>query len=188
MKAQHGAGALALMHAIKQALDPENIMNSGEDAAAIVIEPSCPRSKYLCMFKTFTTYWRSHIMPSPAALALVSVGGGIHHTGIGMQYVYSLSAEHPHGWAGTFYLCLGWHCQWWRFVVDRRPWRGDLLPRLMIGGSALIILLSGILTSLAMGLDAGVPSPPPQVCFSCYLSRLGIAAWGCPVLHLEGIA
>jgi len=30
MKAQHGAGALAVMHAIKQALDPENIMNPGK--------------------------------------------------------------------------------------------------------------------------------------------------------------
>ena len=38
MKAQHGAGALALMHAIKQALDPKN--ESGKNAAAIVIELS----------------------------------------------------------------------------------------------------------------------------------------------------
>jgi len=30
MKAQHGAGALALMHAIKQAIDPENLMNPGK--------------------------------------------------------------------------------------------------------------------------------------------------------------
>ena len=30
MKSQHGTGALALMHAIKQAIDPENIMNPGK--------------------------------------------------------------------------------------------------------------------------------------------------------------
>jgi len=30
MSAQHGTGALALMHSIKQALDPENIMNPGK--------------------------------------------------------------------------------------------------------------------------------------------------------------
>jgi D-lactate dehydrogenase (cytochrome) len=30
MEAQHGAGALAVMRAIKQALDPENMMNPGK--------------------------------------------------------------------------------------------------------------------------------------------------------------
>jgi D-lactate dehydrogenase (cytochrome) len=30
MQAQHGTGALAVMHAIKQALDPENLMNPGK--------------------------------------------------------------------------------------------------------------------------------------------------------------
>ena len=30
MNAQHGAGTLAVMRAIKQALDPENIMNPGK--------------------------------------------------------------------------------------------------------------------------------------------------------------
>jgi D-lactate dehydrogenase (cytochrome) len=30
MNAEHGAGALAVMRAIKQALDPENLMNPGK--------------------------------------------------------------------------------------------------------------------------------------------------------------
>ena len=30
MKAQHGAGTLAVMHAIKQAIDPQNLMNPGK--------------------------------------------------------------------------------------------------------------------------------------------------------------
>jgi hypothetical protein len=45
------------------------------------------------MFKTFTTYWRSHIiMPSPAALALVSVTGAFIFLGRACSTVYSLSA------------------------------------------------------------------------------------------------
>ena len=30
MNAQHGVGALAVMRAIKQAIDPENLMNPGK--------------------------------------------------------------------------------------------------------------------------------------------------------------
>jgi D-lactate dehydrogenase (cytochrome) len=30
MKSQHGAGALALMRLIKQAIDPDNLMNPGK--------------------------------------------------------------------------------------------------------------------------------------------------------------
>jgi len=38
------------------------------------------------MFKTFTTYWRSYIMPPPAALNLVSVTGAF----IALGLVYDL--------------------------------------------------------------------------------------------------
>jgi D-lactate dehydrogenase (cytochrome) len=30
MKAEHGSGALGVMHAIKQAIDPQNLMNPGK--------------------------------------------------------------------------------------------------------------------------------------------------------------
>ena len=113
------------------------------------------------MFKPFTTYWRSHIMPSPAALALVSVAGALIALGLACSTVYSLSAgTSSTDGLGRFVFSFG--CMALPVVALLLligAWRDQRsLPRgLMIGGSALIILLSGIFTSIAMGLDAEMP-------------------------------
>jgi hypothetical protein len=59
-------------------------------------------------------------------------------------------------------------------------WREErsLLRGLMIGGSAMIILLSGVFTSLAMGLDAGVPLAASAGLFLLIFVPLGIVLLG----------
>jgi hypothetical protein len=49
-------------------------------ALSVTIRPSV--SPALHMFKTLNTYWRSHSMPSPAALAVVSVAGAFIALGL----------------------------------------------------------------------------------------------------------
>ena len=113
------------------------------------------------MLKTFTTYWRSHIMPSPAALALVSVAGAFIALGLACSLVYSLSAgTSSTDGLGRFAFTFGFLALPVVAVLSLiGAWReARSLPRgLMVGGSGLIILLSGLFTSLAMGLDAETP-------------------------------
>jgi hypothetical protein len=134
------------------------------------------------MFKTFITYWRSHIMPSPAALALVSVAGGLLTLGLACSTVYSLSAGTSSAdGLGRFAFTFGFMALpvvALLFLVgalrDKRA-----LPRgLMIGGSALIILLSGFFTSLAMGLDAEMPVVTSAGLFLLFFVPVGILLLG----------
>lgn len=113
------------------------------------------------MFKTFNTYWRSHILPAPAALALVSVAGALVALALACSLIYSLSAgiSSADG-LGRFAFTFG--CMALPVVallVLIGAWRETRsLPRgVMFGGAALILLLSGFLTTIAMGLDADTP-------------------------------
>ena len=110
------------------------------------------------MLKTLLTYWRSHLLPSPAALALVSVAGAMIALGLACATLYSASdstnfADAVSRFSFVFgflalpliaLLLLG------AAVREKRA-----LPRgLLIGGSALAILLSGLFTSLGISSDA----------------------------------
>jgi hypothetical protein len=100
-------------------------------------------------------------MPSPAALALVSVAAGLILLGLACSTVYSLSAGTSSAdGLGRFAFSFGFLAlPVVAVLLLIGAWRdGRSLPRgLMIGASALIVLLSGLLTSLAMGLDPEVP-------------------------------
>ena len=134
------------------------------------------------MFKPFTTYWRSHIMPSPAALALVSVAGAFIALGLACSTIYSLSAgtSSADGLERfTFsFGCMALPVVALLFLVGALR-DGRSLPRgLMIGGSALIVLLSGFLTSIAMGLDAETPIVTSAGMFLLLFVPVGIVLLG----------
>jgi len=134
------------------------------------------------MFKTFTTYWRSHILPAPAALALVSVAGAFIALGLACSTLYSVSAatSSADGW-GRFGFTFGFMSLpvvALLFLIgaarEKRP-----LPRgLMVIGSALIILLSGLFTSLALGLDAEIPFVTSAGAFLLFFVPIGIVLFG----------
>jgi hypothetical protein len=134
------------------------------------------------MFKTFTTYWRSHLMPSPAALALVSVAGALVALALACSTIYGVSAgtspadslerfAFTFGVMGlpvvTFLLLIG-------AMRDKHP-----LPRgLMIGSSALLLLAGGFFTSLAMGLDSDVSLVASSGLFLLFFAPVGIVLLG----------
>lgn len=114
------------------------------------------------MLKTLLSYWRSYLLPSPAALALVSVAGAMVALGLACATLYSASDS------TTFADALGRFS--FVFGIMALPLVALLLlgaavrekralPRgLVIGGSALAIALSGLFTSL--GISADPESPP----------------------------
>jgi len=134
------------------------------------------------MFKTFSTYWRSHILPAPAALALVSMAGAFVALGLACSTLYGVSAatSSADGWA-RFAFTFGFMALpvvALLFLIgaarEKRP-----LPRgLMVGGSALIIVLSGLFTSAAMGLDAEVPFVTSAGAFLFFFAPVGILLFG----------
>ena len=109
------------------------------------------------MLKTLLTYWRSHVLPAPAALALVSVAGAMIALGLACATLYSASeAQTFADGVGLFSFVFG---------VIAIPLAALLLlgaairekralPRgLLIGGAALAVLLSGLFTSVGIGSD-----------------------------------
>lgn len=110
------------------------------------------------MLKTLLADWRSHLLPAPAALALVSSAGVLIALGLACATLYSASA------AQTFSDAVGRFAFVFGFIAMPlvallllgaaiREKRG--LPRsLVIGGAGLIVLLSGLVTSLGIGSDA----------------------------------
>jgi hypothetical protein len=110
------------------------------------------------MLKTLRTYWRSHLLPAPAALALVSVAGAVIALGLACAALYSASeAQTFADGVGLFSFVFG---------VIAMPFASLLLlgaamrekralPRgVSIGVAALAVLLSGLFTSVGISSDA----------------------------------
>ena len=134
------------------------------------------------MFKTFTTYWRSHILPAPAALALVSVAGAFILLGLACSTLYSTSAatSAADGW-GRFAFTFGFLALpvvALLFLIGAAREKRALPRGLLVGGSALIILLSGLFTSLALGLDTEVPFVASAGAFLFFFLPVGILLFG----------
>ena len=115
------------------------------------------------MLKNLLPYWRSHLWPSPAALALLSAAGALAGAGLVCAALYGLSeaksfAEGMGRFAfifgflampGTAAILLG---AAWR---EKRP-----LPRgLVIGVAAVAVAVGGLAMGLGIGLSSDVESP-----------------------------
>lgn len=122
------------------------------------------------MFKTLRTYWRSHLLPAPAALALVSVAVAMIALGLACATLYGTSeAQTFSDGVGLFSFVFG---------ILALPLVGLLLlgaairekralPRgVLIGGAALAVLLSGLFTSVGIGSDA---ESSPEVGIATFL-------------------
>lgn len=115
------------------------------------------------MLKTFSTYWRQYLIPSPAALALVSVALAVVGLGLLCGTLYAASAaeslvEGVGQFAFVFgiivlpvsaLLMLG------AVVREKRP-----LPRAVLwAGVALALLVSGLTLMLGISLASDVETP-----------------------------
>jgi hypothetical protein len=115
------------------------------------------------MLKHFFAYWRPHVWPSPAALALVSAAGALAGAGLVCAALYGISdAKTFADGAGRFAFIFGFLAMpataaillgaAWR---EKRP-----LPRgLVLGGAALVVVVGGLAMGLGIGLSSDVESP-----------------------------
>ena len=110
------------------------------------------------MLKSLFTDWRSHLLPAPAALALISAAGALIALGLACATLYSASAaETLADGFGRFAFLFGFIAM---PLVALTLLGGAIrekraLPRgLVIGGAALAVLVSGLMTSLGIGSDA----------------------------------
>ena len=122
------------------------------------------------MLKTLLTYWRSYLLPSPAALALVSVAGAMIALGLACATLYSASdSTNFADAAGRFAFVFGLIAMplvalllLGAAIREKRA-----LPRgLVISGSTLAIVLSGLFTSIGIGAD---PEASPAVGAATFL-------------------
>jgi hypothetical protein len=111
------------------------------------------------MLRTFSAYWRSHIFPSPAALAMVAVAGALIGLGFACSTLYGISAgtsfaDGMERFTFTFgFMALPVAAVLFLIAAARDS---RSLPRgLMIGTAAFIVLLGGLLTSYGIGSGEG---------------------------------
>jgi hypothetical protein len=115
------------------------------------------------MFKTIRTYWRSHLLPAPAALALVSVAGAFVGLGLACGALYGVSsaktaAEGISRFAFVFGILSMPFATLLLLGAAAREKRS--LPRgLVVGGASLALLLGGLAAALGIGTDAASDSP-----------------------------
>lgn len=115
------------------------------------------------MLKNLFVHWRSHLLPSPAALALLSAAGALAGAGLVCAALYGISAAKSFAdGAGRFAFIFGFLAMpataaillgaAWR---EKRP-----LPRgLVIGGAALAVIVGGLAMGLGIGLSSDVEAP-----------------------------
>jgi hypothetical protein len=115
------------------------------------------------MFKSFSTYWRRYLVPSPAALALVSVAGALMALGLAFGLLYAASAAKSLAdGVGQFAFVFGIIVMpvvavllMGAAVREKRP-----LPRAMLwAGVALAVLVSGLTLMLGISLASEVETP-----------------------------
>lgn len=115
------------------------------------------------MVKSLLAYGRPYLLPSPAALALVSAAGALAGVGLACAALYGASAAKSFAdGMGRFAFIFGFMAMpvaallllgaAWR---EKRP-----LPRgLVIGGAAVAVLVGGLASGLGIGLSSDTDSP-----------------------------
>jgi hypothetical protein len=111
------------------------------------------------MNKTLLTYWRSHLLPSPAALALVSIAGAFIGLGLACGTLYSASSRQTASdGVGRFGLRL-WcdhHALAALLLLGAAAAKRHLPRGLVISVAALTVLLGG-LDRMGIASDTGSP-------------------------------
>ena len=134
------------------------------------------------MLKSLLTDWRSHLLPTPAALALIATAGALIALGLACATLYSASAaETLADGFGRFAFLFGFVTMPLAALTllggAIREKRG--LPRgLVIGGAALAVLVSGLVTSLGIGSDSEAPFVVGAAAFLFFFTPLAIALFG----------
>lgn len=113
--------------------------------------------------KTFLTHWRSHLLPSPAALALVSAAGALVGVGLTCAALYGISeAKSFADGMGRFAFIFGFLAMpATALILLGAAWREKRpLPRgLIVSGAAVAVLLGGLAMGVGIGLSSDVEAP-----------------------------
>lgn len=134
------------------------------------------------MLKSLLTDWRSHLLPAPAALALIAAAGALIALGLACATLYSASAaETLADGFGRFAFLFGLIAMPLAALTllggairEKRA-----LPRgLVIGGAALAVLVSGLVTSLGIGSDSEATFVVGAATFLFFFTPLAIALFG----------
>jgi len=134
------------------------------------------------MLKSILTDWRTHLLPAPAALALITAAGALIAVGLACATLYSASAaQNLADGFGRFAFLFGFIAM---PLVALTLLGGAIrekraLPRgLVIGGAGLAVLVSGLMTSLGIGSDAEASFVVGAAAFLFFFTPLAILLLG----------